>query len=101
MAVQLPREPSLLPVAEMDRRVALVVEDDADTRTLIVAILRGAGWRVLTAPDGERALMFAREHVPDVILLDLALPRMSGLEVLRELRGPRWADQATTVVVAS
>ena len=67
----------------------------------MVALLRGAGWRVFHASDGERALMQAREHVPDVILLDLALPRMSGLDVLRELRSAQWADQPTTVVVVS
>jgi len=54
---------------------------------------------VRQARDGEGGL--AREHVPDVILLDLALPRMSGLDVLRELKSPRWEDQPTAVVVVS
>jgi DNA-binding response OmpR family regulator len=85
----------------MDRAVALVVDDDVDTRTWIGAVLRQAGWQVVYAADGERALMLAREHVPEVILLDLALPRKSGLDVLRELRSDCWADQPSTVVVVS
>src|SRR5207244_1096223 len=79
----------------------LVIEDDPDARLRLCAILRTGGWRVYQAPDAERGLLLAREHVPDVILLDLALPRMSGLEVLRELKSARWADQPTSVVVVS
>jgi two-component system, cell cycle response regulator DivK len=88
-------------VDEGDRNVALVIEDDPDTRRWISLILRARGWRVFQAPDAERGLILAREHVPDVILLDLALPRMSGLEALREMKGERWADQPTPIVVVS
>jgi DNA-binding response OmpR family regulator len=101
LAIDIPCDPALLPVDQMDPPVALVVEDDPDTRARICAILVGDGWRVFQAPDGERGLMLAREHVPDVMLLDLALPRMSGLDVLHELRSPQWADQPTAVVVVS
>jgi two-component system, OmpR family, phosphate regulon response regulator PhoB len=84
---------------EMDRPVALIVEDDPDTRALMAYTLERGGWTVRQARDGQQALMLAREHVPDVILLDLALPRMSGLGVLRELKS--WDDQPTAVVVVS
>jgi len=99
--MQRPIEPPAPPVTESDRKVALVVEDDPDTRLRIRAILRAEGWRVYQAADAERGLILARECVPDVILLDLALPRMSGLEMLRELKSTRWADQPTPVVVVS
>jgi CheY-like chemotaxis protein len=89
------------PEPESERTVALIIDDDADTRRTIVNILRVAGWRVLEARNGEHGLLMAREHVPDVILVDLALPKMSGLEVLRELKSPRWDDQPTPVVVVS
>jgi DNA-binding response OmpR family regulator len=101
LGIQIPGDPTLLPVAHARRYVALVVEDDPNTRALICETLRGEGWQVFQASDGERGLLLAREHVPDVILLDLALPRMSGLDVLRELKGPRWRDQPTAVVVVS
>ena len=87
------------PVAEADRPVALVIEDDPATCRQITAVLMRAGWSVLPARDGEQGLVMARMHVPEVVLVDLALPRMSGLEVLRELRSARWEDQPTPVVV--
>ena len=95
------RQPAGPLVTETDRPVALVIEDDPTTRAAIADILRQAGWRVRQARDGEAGLAMAREHVPELILLDLALPRTSGLDVLRELKSPGWADQPTTVVVVS
>jgi DNA-binding response OmpR family regulator len=86
-------------VDEADRPVALVVEDDPDTRELMSYTLERGGWSVRQARDGEQALMLAREHVPQVIVLDLALPRLSGLGVLRALKS--WKDQPTVVVVVS
>ena len=86
---------------ERDRPVALVIEDDPVTRERIAHALRAEGWLVRQARDGEKGLLLAREHVPEVILLDLALPRMSGLDVLRELKGARWLDQPTRIVVVS
>lgn len=88
----------LLP-READWPVALVVEDDPDTRARIARLLSSDGWRVVQASTGEQALLMAREHVPEVILLDLALPKLSGLEVLTRIK--QWADQPTRVVVVS
>lgn len=86
-------------VDERDRPVALIVEDDPDTRALIAETLERGGWSVRQARDGQQALMLAREHVPHVIVLDLAVASMSGLGVLRELKS--WDDQPTAVVVVS
>ena len=74
------------PVAEADRPVALVIEDDAATRALITDILKKAGWSVRQAGDGKAGPDDAREHVTEVILLDLALPGMSGSP--KNLGGP-------------
>jgi DNA-binding response OmpR family regulator len=81
--------------------VALIIDDDFETRRRAKQILDAAGYRVEQANCGEHALLMARELVPEVILLDLALPRMSGMEVLRELKSSRWADQPTAVVIVS
>jgi DNA-binding response OmpR family regulator len=93
--------PTGLRVEEADRPLALVIDDDAETRARLAAAMQGQGWMVRQARDGEQGLLMAREHVPEVILLDLALLRMSGLDVLRELKSPHWANQPTCVVVVS
>ena len=91
--------PATLRLVEADRPVVLVVDDDPDTRRRIALVMESAGWSVREARDGEKALLLAREHIPELILLDLGLPQMSGLEVLRTLKS--WTDQPTRVVVVS
>lgn len=64
----------------------LVVDDDAKTVELVKLYLKRDGYRVFTAYDGIEALRLAREGNPDIIVLDLMLPGMDGLEVCRTLR---------------
>lgn len=64
----------------------LIVEDEADLVTLLSYNLEREGFRVITAGDGEEALLQADERSPHLILLDWMLPLMSGLEVCRQLR---------------
>jgi putative two-component system response regulator len=66
--------------------LVLVVEDDGGNRALITALLQREGYRVLAAPDGEAGLRLALHEEPDVILLDVGLPRIDGHEVTRRLR---------------
>lgn len=68
------------------RRRALVVEDDADGRELYAWCLRAAGWLVECAADGREALVLAQQFVPDVILMDMRLPVLDGIETTRQLR---------------
>ena len=70
----------------MARRRVLVVDDDAKTVELVKLYLSRAGYQVLTAYDGVEALRLARESSPDLIVLDLMLPDIDGLEVCRTLR---------------
>jgi len=69
----------------MTQRI-LVVDDEADITALVAYHLARAGYRVSTANSGQDALKAAREERPDVVVLDLMLPGVSGYEVLRELR---------------
>ena len=64
----------------------LVVDDVADARDMMARLLRYEGYKSLTAEDGESALDAVRSYGPDLILLDLTMPDMDGLEVLRRLR---------------
>ena len=64
----------------------LIVEDDPDILTMMVAALGDEGYRVATAQDGEEALASARRERPDLIVLDLMLPRMNALQFRAEQR---------------
>ena len=65
----------------------LVVEDDEEIADVLRRSLRQEGHEVRTAEDGEEALDMAAEFVPDLVVLDLGLPRLDGVEVCRQLRG--------------
>ncbi|WP_030428482.1 response regulator transcription factor [Allokutzneria albata] len=74
-----------LPKAEVTGRV-LVVDDDLTVRDVVRRYLELAGHRVELAGDGEQALRMAAAHEPDLVVLDLMLPGLDGLEVCRRLR---------------
>ena len=64
----------------------LIVDDDAASRRLLEVRLRPLECDVATASNGEQALTLIRKDVPDLLLLDLEMPKIGGLEVLRALR---------------
>jgi two-component system response regulator MprA len=64
----------------------LVVDDDAKIRTVVRRGLAYEGYRVVEAGSGEEGLEKAREHLPDLVILDVMMPGMDGLEVTRRLR---------------
>ncbi len=66
---------------------ALVVDDESALAELLTMALRYEGWEVRSAPDGIGAIRIAREFGPDVVVLDVMLPDIDGMEVLRRLRG--------------
>lgn len=77
------------------RRV-LVIDDNRDAATSMVALLQAAGHQVREAHDGQEGLELAREFAPEVVLLDLGMPGMSGFDVARELRGRAAGGAAAT-----
>jgi CheY-like chemotaxis protein len=83
------------------QKTVLVIEDDPWTRTITTALLAGEGFAVVEAKNGEEGLSKAREHAPDAVLLDLALPTKSGLEVLRELKGDGKTEDIPVIVVSA
>ncbi len=65
----------------------LIVDDDADTRKRVRALLSKNGWTVTEAENGHAALIETRRHLPSVVLLDLNMPEMDGFTFLRQFRG--------------
>lgn len=68
----------------MNKPLILVVEDDTAVRNLIVTTLETHDYRFQAAPTGETAIMEAASHNPDVILLDLGLPDMDGIDIIKK-----------------
>lgn len=64
----------------------LIVEDDFDTRYMLSLVLKGEGYEVITAADGECALAVAAEQKPDLIITDIQMPRVNGIELTRSIR---------------
>jgi DNA-binding response OmpR family regulator len=64
----------------------LVADDDADVLALVTRRLQRAGYQVITAGDGAEALQLARDNLPDVAVLDIMMPKLSGYDVTERLR---------------
>ena len=69
----------------MSKRI-LVVEDDFDTRYMLSLILKGEGYEVITAADGEGALAVVFDQRPDLIITDISMPCLNGIELTRSIR---------------
>jgi two-component system KDP operon response regulator KdpE len=82
----------------MNKLQILVVEDDAPVRNLITTTLKAHAYRYLTAPNGNTAILEASTHNPDVMLLDLGLPDMDGVEVIKRIR--TWTNLPIIVISA-
>ena len=82
-------------------RTILVVEDDVSTLEMIVELLRVYGYSVSTATDGAQARASVAQSLPELVILDLVLPKMSGFELLAEWRSnPRTADLSVFVLTS-
>ena len=69
----------------MDDPLVLIVDDNGKNRKLAGDVLRAGGLRTLEAGSGAEAITLASEHVPDLILMDLGLPDMDGIDAVRRL----------------
>jgi len=87
--------PGALPVLGV-----LIVDDCPDTTDSMALLVRMWGHRVHSANDGPTALRLAEQHCPDVVLLDLGMPRMNGWEVARQLRKILGLQEALVVAIS-
>lgn len=82
----------------MNKPVILIVEDDNSVKNLITTTLKAHDYRFLTAQNGDCAIMEASSHSPDIVLLDLGLPDMDGIEVIKRIR--TWSNMPIIVISA-
>ena len=79
----------------------LIAEDERDIRDLIAFTLRFAGHEVITTANGEEALNLALETIPDLILLDVRMPRMTGYEACRQIKGEEKTSNIPVVFLSA
>ena len=82
----------------MNKPVVLVVEDDVPVRNLMITTLKTHDYKYLTAANGSEAILLASSHNPDVVFLDLGLPDMDGIDVIRQIRS--WSNMPVIVISA-
>ena len=79
----------------------LVVDDDADARRMYSEYMRSKGWTVFTASEGRAGLDKITDLTPDLVVLDLAMPRVDGWTVLKQMRESSWTSRIPVVVVTA
>ena len=82
----------------MNKPLILVVEDDAPVRNLMTTTLKTNDYRYLVAANGEAAILEASSHNPDIVLVDLGLPDMDGVQVIKKIR--TWSNMPIIVISA-
>jgi DNA-binding response OmpR family regulator len=77
----------------------LVVDDDPDIRDVVTVILESRGYEIVTACDGIECLAALRAEKPDLMVIDLLMPKMDGFAVLKELQDGRWSKFRQTPIL--
>ena len=83
----------------MNKALILVVEDDRPIRNLIITTLKTHDYKYLAAENGSSAILEASSHNPDIVLLDLGLPDLEGVEVIKKIR--TWSNMPIIVISRS
>ena len=79
----------------------LVVDDSADTREMMAKLLELEAFTVVTAEDGRLGLKVADAELPDLIITDINMPNMSGIEMIRELRKQPWCQSVPIMAITA
>jgi phosphoribosyl 1,2-cyclic phosphodiesterase/ActR/RegA family two-component response regulator len=86
-------------ILQSSMKTVLLIDDDLATRTVLTRFLNSAGWRVIEAGDGDVGLRLARQHLPEVVICDLLMPRCNGFQVCRSIR--QEAELARTKIIVT
>jgi DNA-binding response OmpR family regulator len=84
-----------------NKQTVLIVEDDELTRQALRDGVADAGYEVIEAKDGEEGLKSALSKHPDLILLDIMMPKKTGHDVLKELRKDKWGGEVPVIVLTN
>jgi DNA-binding response OmpR family regulator len=84
-----------------ENKAVLIVEDEVDLREAVTTALTQEGFSVLAASDGEAGLAMALKEKPSLILLDITMPKMDGLQVLTALRQDAWGKNVYVIVMTA
>lgn len=82
-------------------KTILVIEDEKDLQEALHTTFTYEGFEVLTAGDGEEGLAVAEAHMPDLILLDITMPKLDGIGVLKALRSSAWGKDMKVIVMTA
>jgi two-component system cell cycle response regulator DivK len=85
----------------MTAKTILYVEDNEVNRRLVQDLLKPTSYRLIEAPDGETGMAIARQERPDLILMDVQLPKVSGIEATRTLRGDPATSKTPIIAITS
>jgi CheY-like chemotaxis protein len=85
----------------MAKRYALIVDDNPDAREILSVAMGRFGFEIGMASDGVEGLESLEKRIPDIILLDLMMPRANGFQVLRQLRGKPETRDIPVIVISS
>ena len=85
----------------MSAKTILYVEDNELNRKMLRHLLRSTSYRLIEAPDGETGITMAREQHPDLILMDVQLPKISGIEATRALRAEPATAHTPIIAITS
>ena len=82
-----------------DQQTILIIDDEDDIREALRDALAAEGFNILEAKDGVEGLTTALEQKPDLILLDVVMPEMNGIDTLKELRKSDWGKDAKVILL--
>lgn len=85
----------------MSKKKILVIEDEKPLINALSAKLQNEGFQVVEANDGKTGLKAALKHKPDLILLDIILPKMDGIGILENLRENAWGKSAKVIILTN
>src|SRR5258708_4894485 len=83
------------------KRTVLIIEDELALQEALKDALSRKGFECLTANDGEAGLALALEHKPDLVMLDLLMPKLNGMEMLKKLRQDTWGRSARILILTN